>query len=302
MAGTHERPRIGFIGAGMMGSGICGNLMQAGYPLTVVAHRNREPIERLVSDGASEAANLAELAAGVDVVMVCVNSAETVASIVETIKPSLRAGMLVIDLTTSLPEVSRRLAGELGDVGVAFVDAPVNGGPAQAADGQLGTFMGGAGGDVARAEPIVRAYSTEVAHFGAAGAGHTAKLLNNFLTVGLRQLVVHAFRAARRADIDLAKLYELTRNGAAGSRTLDQLGGGAAAGDFLQNKFSIANCYKDMSYAEALLRDDPDGHALQQAMTEAYKRLVDGGFGDRLASEMLDPSVEAGLNPANTPR
>ncbi len=286
------RERIGFIGVGMMGSGICRNLLAAGYPLTVVVHRSRERIDPLIAAGADEAPDVPALAAASDVVMTCVNSAEIVRDSIAAARSSLREGMLVIDVSTSLPEVSRAVADDLDAIGVHFVDAPVNGGPAQAADGSLGTFAGGEAAAFARAKPILRTYSANVAHFGPAGAGHTAKLLNNFLTVGLRQLVVHAFRAARRSDIDLQKLYDLTKGGAAGSRTLDQMAGGAASGDFLQNKFSIANCYKDMAYVEALMADDPDGHALQQAMTAAYQRLVDAGLGDRLASEMLDPAVE----------
>lgn len=288
-----QKERIGFIGAGMMGSGICANLLKAGFPLNIVAHRNRERIEALVAQGATEAASRNDLIANSDILMTCVNSADTVSEIIEGVMPVLRPGMLVIDLTTSLPEVSRQLATRLADRNVAFVDAPINGGPAQAAAGNLGTFVGGSDRDVARSLPMIRTYSDDFAHFGNVGAGHTAKLLNNFLTVGLRQLVTHAFRAARRNDIDLEKLYNLTMKGAAGSRTLEQLAGGAIAMDFTRNKFSIANCYKDMSYAEGLMRDDPDGLALQQTMRDAYKRLVDAGLGDHFASEMLDPEIEA---------
>lgn len=290
------KERIGFIGAGMMGSGLCANLLRAGYPLTVIAHRNRERIDDLVARGAREAKSRDELIANSDVLMICVNSADTVSEIVEEAMSNLRPGMLVIDVTTSLPDVSKKVAEKLAAKDVAFVDAPVNGGPAQAAAGELGVFIGGPEAHVERALPIIRTYSNDIAHFGDVGAGNIAKLLNNFLTVGLRQLVTQAFRSARRNNIDLEKLYVLTMKGAAGSRTLEQLVGGAIVGDYSRNKFSIANCYKDMSYAEALMANDPDGLAIQQAMREAYKRLVEAGLGDRFASEMLNPEVEAQTN------
>ncbi|MEM7774968.1 MAG: NAD(P)-dependent oxidoreductase [Pseudomonadota bacterium] len=298
MTEDNSQTRIGFIGVGMMGSGICAQLLKHGYPLTVVAHRNREFVDKLVGDGAVEASSQVDLAAQVDVVMICVNSADVVSAVVSEIGDALRPGMLVIDVTTSLPEVSRRLAMDLGARGIGFVDAPVVGGPEQAATGQLGTLAGGADADIERAQPILRSYSVDYEHFGAVGSGNIAKLLNNFLTVGLRQLVVHAFRAARRNDIDMQKLYNLASKGAASSRTLDQFAQGAIVNDYLRNQFSIANCRKDMDYVGHLLADDPDGAAIQQTMLVAYQRLVDAGMGDRMASEMLDPEVEAAVTKA----
>ncbi|MEO0730087.1 MAG: NAD(P)-dependent oxidoreductase, partial [Pseudomonadota bacterium] len=221
---SNSTERVGFIGAGMMGSGMCRNLMSAGYPVSVIANRNRGPIDALVSEGANEASSLAGLADSADVMMICVNSAETVSNLIAELKPHLRSGMLVIDITTSLPDVTRRLAAELEGHGVGLVDAPVVGGPAQSVAGKLGTFLGGKDGDVRRAEPIVGTYSSDVAHFGGPGQGHTVKLLNNFLTVGLRQLVVQSIQAARRNDVDLEKFLRLAQQGAAGSRILEQFG------------------------------------------------------------------------------
>ncbi|MGF1649263.1 MAG: NAD(P)-dependent oxidoreductase [Hyphomicrobiaceae bacterium] len=292
MTGDSGKPRIGFIGAGMMGSGMCRNLLDNGYPLTVVANRNRSPIDALVARGAREAASQEALALAVDVVMICVNSAETVRDIVARISPSLRPGMMVVDITTSLPEVSRALAADLAARDVAFVDAPVVGGPAQSEAGQLGTLVGASPADFERVRPIVATYSVDVEHFGPTGSGNVAKLLNNFLTVGLRQLVVHSFKAARRHGIDYDKLYAIASKGAAGSRTLDQFVQGAIVGDYTRNKFSIGNCRKDMDYVGKLLAEDPDGQAIQQAMLAAYQRLVDAGHSDRLASEMLDPELD----------
>lgn len=284
--------RVGFVGAGMMGSGMCRNLMAAGYPVTVIANRNRAPIDALVAEGAAEASTIVDLVSETDVIMICVNSAETVQDLVATMQPSLRSGQMIVDITTSKPDVSRNLAEALSAQGVAFVDAPVVGGPAQAASGELGTFVGAGDADFARAHPLLATYSSDVEHFGPVGQGHTVKLLNNFLTVGLRQLVVHSIKQAQSRDIDIAKFYKLAAKGAAGSRTLDQFAQGAIDGDYKRNKFSIGNCRKDMEYAGLLMQNDPDAHAIQQAMLDAYNRLVEAGHGDRLASEMLDPTLK----------
>jgi len=287
-----NKQKIGFIGVGMMGHGICLNLLKAGYPLTVVAHRNRERIEDLLGRGAYEAQTVPELAAGADVVMVCVNSADTVAELVGEMLPHMASGKMIIDVTTSKPETSQALASEAAAKGVAFIDAPVVGGPPQAAEGKLGTFVGGSEADLQRATPILESYSADVAYFGPVGTGNKAKLLNNFLTVGLRQLVTQTFRAARRHGIDVELLYRLASQGAAGSRVLDQFVGGALAGDFARNKFSIANCYKDVTYAAPMLADDPDGKAIQESLAATYRRLVEAGLGARMSSEMLNPEVE----------
>jgi len=287
-----NKQKIGFIGVGMMGHGICLNLLKAGYPLTIVAHRNRERVEDLLGRGAHETQTVPELAASADVVMICVNNADTVTEIVREILPHMTSGKMIIDVTTSKPETSQALASEAAAKGVAFIDAPVVGGPPQAAEGKLGTFVGGSKADLQRATPILKSYSADVAHFGPVGAGNKAKLLNNFLTVGLRQLVTQTFRAARRHGIDVELLYRLASQGAAGSRVLDQFVGGALAGDFKRNKFSIANCYKDVTYAAPLLADDPDGKAIQESLAAAYRRLVEAGLGARMSSEMLSPEVE----------
>jgi hypothetical protein len=284
---------IGFIGAGMMGSGIASSLLAAGHAVTLVAHRRRERIEALLEKGAREAATLDDLAGSVDVVMICVNSADDVETIVNRIEPRLATGQAIIDVTTSRPDTSQRLATRLATRGIAFLDAPVVGGPVQAAEGKLGTFVGALPGDFARFEPLLRRYSSEIIHFGPPGAGNTAKLLNNFLTVGLRQLITHTFRAARRNGIDEAKLYRMCRIGGANSRTLEQMVGPSLEGNYKGSQFSIANCLKDASYVGPLMAGDPDGAAIQQAIAAAYRRLVDAGEGERLSSEMLDPKVEA---------
>ncbi|HEY5637430.1 MAG TPA: NAD(P)-dependent oxidoreductase [Burkholderiales bacterium] len=286
---------IGFIGAGMMGHGICVNLLKAGHAVAVFAHRNRKPIEDLLAKGATEAKTLEALAGGVDVLMLCVNSAQVVEEIVNGPGIKLKQGALVIDVTTSLPEVSRKLAAQLAKRGIDFVDAPVVGGPPHAAQGKLGTLAGGSDTAFARAKPIIERYSSELTRFGGPGAGNAAKLLNNFLTVGTRALVAQAFGAARRHGIDWAALYPMLAKGAGGSRILETMIAPALEGNYRGNQFSIANCLKDMTYAGVMVGDDPDGARLQKDMQAFFQRFADAGFGERMASETLDPVVLAKL-------
>ena len=208
---------IGFIGAGMMGSGICKSLLKAGHPVTVIAHRNRAPIDELVKLGAREAKSAPELAKGVDIVMLCVDRAETVERIISEITPVLRSGQFIIDVTTGKPETSKRIAAALATKGVTYVDAPVTGGPAQAAEGKLAILAGGSPEVFEKLKPIFDTYTVQAILFGPTGAGITAKLLNNFVTQSACQVIMQAYRAARRNDVNWDKLYNAMLQGAARS-------------------------------------------------------------------------------------
>jgi 3-hydroxyisobutyrate dehydrogenase-like beta-hydroxyacid dehydrogenase len=286
------KQHIGFIGAGMMGSGICKNLLKAGYPLSVVAHRNRGPIDELVKLGAKEVASTAELAKVADVIMLCVDRAETVEQIFAGLSPTLRSGQLVIDVTTGKPDSAKALAARLAARDVTYVDAPVVGAPSHAAAGQLGTLVGADAATFERVKPILDSYSAQVSLFGPVGAGITGKLLNNFLTQGTCQLIVQAYRAARRHGVDWEKLYNIMLQGAARSGSLERIIGNALQGNFKGQQFSIANAAKDIDYSGALLAGDADGARLQAAVLAALKRPVEAGLGDRFVSEMLDPELE----------
>lgn len=283
---------IGFVGAGMMGSGICKSLLKAGHPVTVMAHRNRAPIDELVKLGAKEAKSAPELAKGVDIVMLCVDRAETVERVIAAITPVLRSGQFIIDVTTGKPETSKRLAAALAAKGVTYVDAPVTGGPAQAAEGKLAILAGGSPEVFEKLQPVFASYTTQALLFGPTGAGITAKLLNNFLTQSTCQLIMQAYRAARRNDVDWEKLYDAMLQGAARSGSLERIIGNAIKGNYRGQQFSIANAAKDVEYAGDLIAADPDGARIHAAVLAALRRPVEAGLGDRFVSEMLDPEVE----------
>jgi 3-hydroxyisobutyrate dehydrogenase-like beta-hydroxyacid dehydrogenase len=284
--------RIGFIGAGMMGSGICKSLLRAGYPVAVIAHRNRAPIDELIELGAQEAKSTTELAASADIIMLCVDRAETVEAIMAGLASGLRSGQYVIDVTTGKPETSTKLASSLAAQGVTYIDAPVTGGPVQAAAGQLASMVGADPAAFEAVKPVLDAYSAQTLVFGPTGAGITAKLLNNFVTQSSVQIITQAYRAARRNGVDWEKLYNTMLKGAARSGSLERIISAAIKGDYKGQQFSIANVCKDIDYAGALVAGDPDGARIQAAILGALQRPVNAGLGDRFVSEMLDPEVE----------
>lgn len=279
--------QIGFIGVGLMGQGMAINLLKAGHAVTVIAHRNRAPIDDVVSRGAKEAKDFAELAKGAAIIMICVSTAETVEELVGLLRPHLEAGQIIIDATTSTPNVSRRLAAELALRHVAFADAPMTGGPEQVLKGEAGALVGADAATFKAIEPVIASYCSRVAHFGPVGSGHTAKLISNYLACGMVGLIADSYGVARRAKIDWAKLYDVQLQGSTKSGALKKMIGPALNGNFDGYRFSIANAAKDMRYycdlAKTLGQLTPLAHAAQMMLQSA----VDDGHGTKNVSRLL---------------
>ncbi len=287
-----DQQPAGFVGVGQMGEGMCQRLLQAGFPLTVLAHRNRAPVERLLAQGAREAASAAALAQASSVILLCVSNAEVVARTVEAMRPALREGHIIIDTTTSDPEVTRRLAAELAVDGVTLFDAPLTGGPVQAAAGELGVLLGGPAEAVAQVEPLLRAFARRIEHFGPAGAGHLAKLVNNYLVCGMVALIADTYNAARDLGVDWAKLYSVMQQGSNNSPALQRIVANALEGNFDGYRFSIANAHKDMAYYMRLGDGLSGPSELAAAVMEEYDDAIARGLGDNMVSRLIDPSLQ----------
>ena len=283
---------IGFMGAGWMGTGMATHLLAAGHPVSVYAHRNRSGVDRLRARGAAEASDLATLARGVDVIVLSLSNAVAVRAVIEGMSLGLRAGHLVIDTTTSDPRVTRSLAALLSTRGVRLVDAPVTGGPTQAEAGALGTLVGCDASDLDAVQRIVSCYSAVVQRMGEVGSGHTAKLLNNFVTQGTVVMLAEAYARARDNGIDWQALYAVMCAGAARSGTLEKVVGPALGGDFDGSKFTIRNAAKDLGYYCSLAADSGrGGSALGEVIHKRFADADAAGVGDRFVSRLLDPDL-----------
>src|SRR4051812_37448103 len=111
--------QIGFIGVGMMGLGMALNLLKVGHDVVAIAHRNRAPINELVRNGAKEAPDLERVAAESEIIILCLSTAEVVSETVGRLRPHLRSGQIIIDTGTTAPETTKRLAQDLGTLGIA---------------------------------------------------------------------------------------------------------------------------------------------------------------------------------------
>jgi 3-hydroxyisobutyrate dehydrogenase-like beta-hydroxyacid dehydrogenase len=283
--------RIGFLGAGMMGSGMALNLIKCGHEVLVIAHRNRGPIDELVRNGAREAGSLESLAEESEAVILCLSTAEVVSETIERMKPRLRAGQIIIDTGTTAPETTRRLAHELSPLGIGYADAPLTGGPEQAAKAELGALVGADAETFARIRPVLACFASRIKHFGPPGSGHVAKLISNYLVIGMIGLVAEAFTTARKANVDWSDLYKVMLNGSGNSGVLRKMVEPALKGDFEGYRFSLANAAKDIGYyaelAEKLDRMTPFSEAVVEMFSEAAR-----GHGGRNVSHLLDPAID----------
>ena len=283
--------RIGFIGAGMMGEGMVVNLLNAGHDVWIIAHRNRAPIDELVARGAREAGSLEALARESELIILCLSTADVVEKVIVGLKPYLSIGQIIVDTGTTAPETTRRLARELTPLGIAYADAPVTGGPEQAVKGELGALVGADDETFARIKPVIACYATRIKHFGPPGSGNVAKLISNYLVIGMIGLVTEAFAAARAAHIDWADLYEVMLNGSGNSGVLRKMLEGAFRGDFNGYRFSIANASKDIGYYAELAEKLGRMTALTQSVVDIFAKAA-VGHGGRNVSHLLDPAID----------
>lgn len=282
---------VGLIGAGMMGHGMAANLLKAGHHVSVIAHRNRAPVEDLVAKGAREATSLEDVAAA-DVILLCVTTSQVVEETIRRLKPRLRQGQVILDAGTSAPAATKKLAHELEALGVAYADIPLTGGPEQAEQGVLGVLCGARPETFARIEPLLACFATTIRHFGPPGSGHTAKLISNYLVTGMVALVAEAFGTARQAQIDWQDLYAVMLNGSGNSGVLRKMVEPALKGDFDGYRFALANAAKDIGYYAELAEGLGCSSQLTDSVAEVFARAVETGHGGRNVSHLLDPAID----------
>ncbi len=283
--------KIGFIGVGLMGRPMASHLLQSGHAVRIVAHRDRAPVEMLLAQGATEAADPEALAGTSEVVFLCLPNSEVIEAVCVRIAPHLKSGALVIDTSTAEPASTKRLASDFAARGLSFADAPVTGGPPEVEAGKVASLVGAEADIFPRVEALVSAYSKVVRHFGAPGAGHTVKLLNNYVTQGLAAMIAEAFRAGRRAGVDWRDLFAVMEAGGANSPLLHKIAVPALDGDYTGMQFALANAQKDIRYATALLGSLQGDTAIGAAVVAYYAALVEAGEGQRMVSELLSPEM-----------
>jgi 3-hydroxyisobutyrate dehydrogenase-like beta-hydroxyacid dehydrogenase len=272
--------KIGFIGAsGLMGHGMAKNLLAKGHAVAITVHRNRERVADLLAAGATEAADAAALAAGSEVVFLCVTGSPQVEAVMLGERGVLagarapgRPGLIVVDTSTSEPASTNLLRERAAAAGVTFVDAPLSRTPVEAEAGRLNVMVGAEPGLFECLEPVLRCFAENVFHVGGPGAGHVIKLLNNFIAQSICTATAEAFAVGQRAGIDPRKLVELIGAGPV-NNGLFQAMAKTLTGQMDGLKFELDNARKDVRYythlAEGLGIPTVVGEAVHQSLTLA---------------------------------
>ena len=201
--------RIAFAGIGNMGWPMAANLVKAGFDVTVCDVVPGRAASFASETGAKAAATPAEAAAGADCVVMIVPTSKQVAEAVEAMLPSLKPGMLVIDMTSGQPGRTREIAAMLAGHGVAMIDCPVSGGVPRAKSGQLAIMVGGPAAEIDRAEPVLKAMGTSVYRCGDIGAGQAMKALNNLVSAGGYLIGIEALLIGQRFGLDPTTMVDV---------------------------------------------------------------------------------------------
>jgi 3-hydroxyisobutyrate dehydrogenase-like beta-hydroxyacid dehydrogenase len=267
---------IGFIGAsGLMGHGMARNLLAKGHSLTLAVHRNRDRVADLLAGGATEAASAKDVAAASDLVFICVTGSPQVEASVAGpagLLAGAHAGLMIVDCSTSEPDSTARLREQCAASGVPFIDAPLSRTPVEAEAGRLNVMVGADKSVFECLQPILACFAENIFHVGGPGAGHTIKLLNNFIAQAVCTATAEAFAVGQRAGLDLKALVDLVSVGPVNSG-LFQAMAKTLQGQMDGLKFELDNARKDVRYythlAEGLAIPTVMGEAVHQSLVLA---------------------------------
>ncbi len=243
--------RVAFIGLGVMGFPMAGHLTKAGHQVTVFNRRAARAEAWMAQYGHAAAATPRAAAEGADAVFICVGRDDDVREVTlgqDGCLAAMGPGSVLVDHTTTSARLARELEAQAANAGVGFVDAPVSGGQAGAENGQLTVMCGGAAGDFARAEPLIRAYAKMCRLLGAAGSGQLAKMVNQICIAGVVQGLAEGLAFAQAAGLDGEAVIDVIAKGAAQSWQMENRHKTMLAGKF-DFGFAVEWMRKDLGIA-----------------------------------------------------
>lgn len=246
---------IGWIGTGVMGAAMAGRLIDAGYTLRVY-NRTRAKAEPLLTRGAQWASSPAEAADGADVAVSIVGypaDVETTYLGPQGVLSARKPPRVIIDMTTSSPDLALTIAQRAAELGIQSIDAPVSGGDVGARNGTLSIMAGGDEETLNSLRPMLEHLGKKITHLGGPGAGQHTKMVNQILIATMMIGVCEGLIYARRAGLDPMQVIEAVGSGAAGSWSINNLGPRIAKRDFNPG-FYVEHFIKDMGIALAEAR------------------------------------------------
>lgn len=283
------KPIIGFIGLGLMGGKMVQNLQKKGFELNVM-DLNKKAVAACVARGATEVATAKELAAASDIIMLCLTTSNVVEKLVygeNGILSGIKEGAVLIDFGTSIPASTRKIGADLAAKGAGMVDAPLGRTPAHAKDGLLNIMAAGDIENFEKVKPILDQQGENVFYLGALGAGHTTKLINNFMGMTTVTAMSQAFAVADRAGVDRQQLFDIMSAGPSNSPFM-QFCKNYAVDNNSDLGFSIANANKDLGYFLKMVEDLGTRSLVAEGTSANLQAGVDANMGSGNVPEMFD--------------
>lgn len=282
--------KVGFIGVGLMGHGIAKNLLRSGYQLTLLEHPGNRPIDDLLELGAGTFASPAELVRHNDIIFLCVTGSPQLEEVMfeaNGVLAGLGAGQTVVDCSTVEPHVTLKVADAVFGKEARFLDAPLTRTPKEAEEGRLNVMVGGDEQTLRELRPLLDAFAENVYHAGPVGAGHTLKLLHNFVSLGNCALLAEAVVCARRGGVNIDTFVEVLASGGGDSTALKRLTPYILEGDEGGFLFSLSNCHKDLSYYTSMAYQQHVPADVAQAVQSVFE-LAASKAGDRPVPHLID--------------
>jgi len=299
VSGAGSPPRVTLVGLGRMGMPMCTNLVRAGYPVTAADQR---PETQAVAEavGAVWASTSAQAAARADVVITMLSGSPEVHEVMHGtggVLDAMRAGACWIDMGSTSPTAGLVIAEAARARRIDVLDAPVGGGPAAAAAGTLGLYVGGDGELLDAHRDLLHAVADpeHIAHMGPNGTGYTTKLLVNLLWFGQAVATGEALLLARRAGIDLDTMQQALAGSAAGGVFIRRDVPALLRGDYLRT-FGIDRCYEQLATISTLAHENGVPFEVSDLVTRIHARAVEhfgAQDGELLAVALLEQ--EAGF-------
>lgn len=290
------KARVGFIGVGLMGHGMAKNIVEKGHPLTILGHRNRQPVDDLVGRGAKEAKSAGEVARNSDIIFICVTGSTQVEALVrgpDGIAAAASPGLIVADCSTADPNSTLALAAELQAKGVTFVDCPLGGTPSGAEEGKLSAMVGADAETFEKLKPVIATWAVKIDHVGKVGDGHKIKLLNNFIAMGYGAIYAEALALAKKSGIEPTALDKAVRGGRMECGFYQTFFKYVLERDRNAHQFTLVNALKDMRYLEAMADAVSLANPMGNAVKNAYALAVGAGRGEDYVPMLSDFVAQA---------
>jgi 3-hydroxyisobutyrate dehydrogenase-like beta-hydroxyacid dehydrogenase len=284
-----SKPTIGFIGLGLMGGNMVENLQKKGYQLTVM-DLNKDAVAACVARGASTVSSAKELAASVDIVMLCLTTSAIVEKVVygeEGILAGIKEGAVLVDFGTSIPASTHKIGADLAKKGAAMIDAPLGRTPAHAKDGLLNIMAAGSRETFNKVKPVLQDQGENVFYLGGLGAGHTTKLINNFVGMTTVCAMSQAFAIADRAGVDRQQLFDIMSTGPSSSPFM-KFCKHYAVDNVSDLGFSLANANKDLGYFLKMVEDLGTESKIARGSSADLQAAFDAGMGNGNVPEIFD--------------